>query len=107
MNPSGIHPKGYTLLVKPQEIVNKTESGIVLRAPTEADRAQIAQVYGRVIEMGPLCFEDEKDSEGNVIRRCEVGENVIFRRYSGEEFTGEDGLKYRVILDKDVYATRD
>lgn len=107
MNQSGIHPKGYTLLVKPQEIVNKTDSGIVLRAPSEADRAQIAQVYGTVVEMGPFCFSDERDDEGKVINRCEIGENVIFRRYSGEEFTGNDGLKYRVILDKDVYATRD
>lgn len=100
-NKSAIHPKGYTLLIKPLVIENKTESGIIMRAASEEDKAQMAQVYGVVIEIGPCAWDDEP------VPRAKVGENVVFRRYSGEQFTGNDGEKYRVILDKDVYATKD
>jgi len=101
MNSSGIHPKGFTLLIKPLEIENKTQSGIIMRAPTEEDKAQLAQVYGTVVEVGSMCWDDEPEP------RAKPGDKVIFRRYSGEQFVGDDGVKYRIILDKDVYATKD
>lgn len=105
-NKSGIHPKGWTVLVAPTEVEKKSESGILLYAPSEEDRVQLAQIYGKVVEIGPLAWIDEEDKDGNHIPRCKVGDNVIFRRHAGEQFDGNDGVKYRLMNDKDIYAVK-
>jgi co-chaperonin GroES (HSP10) len=101
LNSSGIKAVGWTVLVKPAEIEKKSESGIILHAPTEEDRAQLAQCFGQVVEIGPIAWVDEGQA------RCKVGDRVIFRRYAGEQFDGDDGVKYRLMNDKDVLAIKE
>ncbi len=100
-NKSGIHPKGFTVLIAPEAVEETSKGGIVLQTITQQDREQMAQVYGKVIEIGPIAWNDEP------YHRAKVGEKVIFRRYSGEQFEGSDGVKYRIINDKDIFATKD
>ncbi len=107
MNNSGLHPQGFTLLIKPEQIETTTKSGIVTVTEVQEERHNLAQIYGEVVEIGPLCWADEKDADGNRIPRCKVGDKVVYRRYSGEQFDGNDGLKYRIALDKDIYATKE
>lgn len=99
-NTSGIVPRGNKLLVKPVEIEEKTEGGILL--PTQAvDREMMAQMYGVAIEIGPMCWVDEPEP------RCKVGERIIFARYAGDQFKGNDGITYRIMNARDVVATHD
>lgn len=115
-NNSGIHPKGWTILVAPKEIETKTASGIITTVGEQENREKMGQIYGVLIESGPLAWNDERDGAtgwwwwrkaGAVVPRAKPGDHVIFRRYSGEQFDGNDGKKYRVMLDKDIYATKD
>jgi len=36
-----------------------------------------------------------------------IGDRVIFRRYAGEQFDGDDGIKYRLMNDKDILAIKE
>jgi co-chaperonin GroES (HSP10) len=101
MNTSGIKAVGWTVLVKPAEIEKTSASGIILNAPNEEDRVQLAQVFGQVVDIGPVAWVDEGQP------RCQLGDKVIFRRYAGEQFDGDDGIKYRLMNDKDVLAIKE
>lgn len=98
MNPAGITPRGNKLLVRPEELPEKTSFGLII--PEEAlDRQQMAHMYGTVVEIGPWCWKDEPEP------RCSVGDRIIFAKYAGELFTGNDGITYRIMNARDVVAT--
>lgn len=99
-NTSGIKPKANKLLVLDQAIDETTSSGIII-APIAIEKEAMANMYGEVIAMGPMCFLKE------VEKRCEVGEKIIFAKYAGHFFMGVDGVKYRLINAEDVIATRE
>lgn len=101
MNTSGIKAVGWTVLVKPSEIEKRSASGIILHAPTEEDRVQLAQCFGQVVDIGPIAWKDEG------VNRCALGDKIIFRRYAGEQFDGDDGVKYRLMNDKDIMAIKE
>jgi co-chaperonin GroES (HSP10) len=101
MNKSGIKAVGWTVLVEPAEVEKRSESGIILHAPTEEDRIQLAQCFGKVVDIGPGAWADETEP------RCKLGDRVIFRRYAGEQFDGDDGIKYRLMNDKDIMAIKE
>src|SRR5690242_6460341 len=100
VNTSGIHPTGRTVLVRLDPIPRMSEGGIEM--PQEIiDRDNLAQIRGNLIVSGPSAF---KDGEHLFL---EPGSRVIFRRYAGEPVDGNDGLSYRIMNDKDIYATVD
>lgn len=101
MNKSGIKAVGWTVLVKPAETVKKSEAGIILGTLTELEREQLAQIYGEVVDIGPGAWCDESEP------RCAIGDKVIFRRYAGEQFDGNDSIKYRLMNDKDILAIKE
>lgn len=107
MNTSGIKAVGWTVLVKPSEIEKKSASGIILHAPTEEDKMQLAQCFGQVVDIGPIAFQRECYGMDAVVPRCKVGDKIIFRRYAGEQFDGDDGVKYRLMNDQDVIAIKE
>lgn len=99
-NESGIHPKGWAILVKPLEIEETTEGGIVIAKRT-LEKEQAAQSQGILIDKGSFAWNDEQEP------RAEIGEMVVFSRYKGEVLAGNDGANYRIINDKDVIAVID
>lgn len=101
MNKSGIKAVGWTVLVKPVEIEKTSESGLIVIPPTEEERQQLAQCFGEVVDIAPGAWSDEPAP------RCSIGQKVIFRRYAGEQFDGDDGLKYRLMNDKDILAIKE
>lgn len=105
MNKSGITPAGLSILVEPEQIAEKTESGIVLGTPEQLEREQMRQTDAIVLAIGPRAFHDELDSEGNVIPRCKVGDRVVMKAYAGMMRKGTDGRTYRIIADTDVIGT--
>lgn len=99
MNESGITPKGHRVLVLPNQVEEKTESGIILGTGSQLDREALAQMYGVVVAMGSTCYADQPEAW------CSVGDRVSFGKYSGLIYTGVDGKKYRMINDLDVVGT--
>lgn len=99
-NTSGIHPKANKLLVLDKGIESMTKSGLII--PIGAvEKEQMANMFGTVIVIGRMCWVDEVEP------RCAIGDEIIFGKYSGETFLGNDGIKYRLINARDVIATKD
>ena len=98
MNESGLTPKGYTLLVKLDEVA--TTEGILELTEERIAANRLAQQKGTVIAVGAMCWADE------VEHRANPGDKILFRLYAGEVHKGADGQAYRILSDKDVYCLR-
>ena len=100
-NPSGINPAGHRILVHPRDVLEKTESGIILSTEGQREREQMSNTTGVVVAMGDTCYIEESAPW------CKVGDKVAFAKYSGLLYTGRDGIKYRMFNDSDITATLD
>jgi len=97
MNPSGIEPVEHNVLVRQVEVEKKTKGGLILIDDT-AEKKQWAEQRATVIAVSPYAFEDyEKAAVG-------VGDLVIIARHAGGIVTGDDGVEYRMVKDKDIIA---
>jgi len=97
-NESGIHPVGHRVLVLPEQVEEKTESGIILHTSSQKDREEMAQVKALVIELGTTAYNDQ-DSKW-----CVAGDRVVIGKYSGLLYKGKDEKSYRIINDLDIVA---
>ena len=100
-NESGINPVGWRVLIKPQEVREVSEGGIILTTEVTKDREQMGNTTGVVVAMGSQCYADEPAPW------CAIGDKVIFAKYAGLLYLGKDGFKYRMINDKDITGTLD
>ena len=89
-----IKPIFYRVVLLPKEADKETKSGIIL--PTASlEKSQIATVMA----VGEGGIVDGKE----VKMQVKVGQEVIYSKYSGTEFTYE-GKKYIVIKQNDILA---
>ena len=90
---------GYRLIVKPDEILRKTESGIVLEYGENEKLEKGARITGTVVDIGPECFGQH---EGKT-PWCKVGDKIFWAKYAGktvvDPYTQEEFL---VLNDEDV-----
>lgn len=100
-NNSGISPVEFNVLVKQDDVSNKTPGGLM--KPDElVDREKHSQTRGVIVAMSPLAFNDDIWPGG--MEKPQPGAKVAFARMSGTFIDGIDGKEYRVIKDKDVVA---
>jgi co-chaperonin GroES (HSP10) len=102
VNKSGYHPIGYAVLVK-LDYVETTSGMLALSEQTIATNIANQQ-KATLIEVGQMAWSDESSA------RCSVGDRVFIKRYAGDTIeVVEDGVKrhYRILMDKDLYATID
>ncbi len=96
----------YKVLVEPKEetgfIAFKGGGGLI-KPDQLKERDQHASMEGVIANISPFAFGYEQ-WEGQ--RKPQVGDTVIFARYSGINVTGDDGVSYRLMNDKDVVAVR-
>jgi len=116
-NNSGIFPCGNHILIKPDSIEEFTEGGIAL-PPSVTDVHEHSVAYGYLIAVGPDAFihsveETERYANGHWMPAerkttkysepfAEVGDRISFAIYSGRNYFGEDGKKYKVMNDTDI-----
>ena len=100
-NTSGIHPKGHRVLILPDPVEEVTQSGIILSVGENRDRERLAQLKGTIVELGNTAWLDQPSPWAN------VGDHVIFGKYSGLIYKGDDDKEYRIINDLDVVALVD
>jgi chaperonin GroES len=95
-NKAKIQPCEYKVLVKPFEVEEKTDGGIIM--PDEYRKQQErAQVRGTLIAIGGNAFENWNDPVP------EIGQDVYFAKYAGIQVPGEeDDAEYRLLNDKDI-----
>lgn len=111
-NESGIHPSLDRVLIRPDEIEEVTEGGIIIPGSVGELHA-MAQSIGTFIAAGPDAYTHfvEKDAEGRTIKvrgyakpAARPGDRVAFAKYGGLQVEGKDGKSYRLMNDEDVTA---
>lgn len=94
----GIECLEYKVVVRPVKAADKTSGGIHL-PDVVVEKDQHAAMEGELVGMSPLAFSYEDNAP------CpEIGDRVLFQRYSGLIQRGADGVEYRIMNDKDVVA---
>ena len=94
----GLAPMGYNVLVALDVQEEKTAGGIIL-PDKHKEREDSASERGRIVGVSGMAFRGG-DWEG--VETPELGHEVLFQRYAGTEFEGNDGRKYRIIADQDL-----
>ena len=91
-----IQPLGNRVIIKPEEIQEKTAGGLVI-PPSAADERRPA--YGEVIKLGI-----GKDAKSHVLKfNVKIGDKVFFKKYSPEEIE-LNNEKYLVVEANDLIA---
>ncbi|KAK1301416.1 hypothetical protein QJS10_CPB12g01827 [Acorus calamus] len=91
-----LKPLNDRVLIKVAEVEEKTAGGLLL---TEAAKEKPS--IGTVIAVGP----GPLDEEGNrVPLTVSTGSTVLYSKYAGSEFKGEDGSDYIALRASDVMA---
>ena len=98
MNESGIRPMEYKVLVKPEEVEEKTAGGIYIPVQTK-DKEKFAKQEGVLIAVGAIAFTDP-----DWLERPKVGDRILYDRYAGCTVEGKDKVTYRLISDKEIGA---
>lgn len=88
-------PSGNKILVLMDPAETQTASGILIATGTFAERAEMAQMDGTVVALGPLAYHDQP------IPWLKVGDRVKITKFGGW-LHNEGNYKYRVIHDLDV-----
>lgn len=86
---------GWVLLVKQDPVAVESPGGIAF-GEEKIYKDELSQTRGTVVLIGEYAWHDESAP------RCQVGDRILFRQYTGELLDSPD--KYRIINDKDVYG---
>jgi len=92
-----LQPLHDNLIVKPITEEEYTKAGLVL--PQTADKEKPEK--GEVIAVGPGKY----DNNGKLIpMSVKVGNKVVFKKYSPDEFEPKKGETYLILAESDVLA---
>ncbi len=93
-----IKPLGNRVVVEPLEKEHETFAGGQLVLP---DTAKEKPQQGKVLAVGPGSL----DEDGNRIpMEVEVGDTVVYAKYSGTSFKTEDGKEILFMRESDILA---
>ena len=93
-----LNPTGYHVLVLPDDVEEKTESGIVLATMTiEANKD--TTVTGILYKVGPTAWKGFDDGTP----WADEGDRVIYAKYAGKRVTDPDTkTEYLLMSDSDI-----
>lgn len=96
--PKGLYqPMEARVLVKVDEVEQKTESGIIVKTGESFKRDEMAHDVGTIVALGPVAFSHMDDDA------LTIGDRVMFNSYAGNKKV-VDGIVYRYINDCDFFA---
>lgn len=93
-----IEPILHRVLIKPDPVETKTETGIILSLNEK--REQAAAESGVVVRMGSTCFKDYGE-DSSLLKE---GDRVFYARYAGKQVKDTDGTEYVLLNDEDIVA---
>ena len=100
MNPSGISPYGYRIVVKLKVVEEETKGGIII-APEIQEKDQLRTTKATLVAKGKLAFHS---LQGVQYANPDIGQALKVKQYAGETFEGDDGEKYVLMNDIDVHG---
>lgn len=101
MNGSGIYPKGQRVLIRPDRLKETMgESRFIVPDHILEQHDQAAQT-ATLVAVGDDAWTDYAQPF------AQIGQRIMFAKFSGLNVPGKDGEEYRVINDTDITATID
>lgn len=101
MNKSGITPVEFNVLIKQDDVTEKTEGGLIMPESAK-DRERHSTTRGVIVAVSPLSFNEDVWPVNQ--ERPKAGDRVAFAQHSGTFIKGTDDKEYRLVKDKDVMA---
>lgn len=96
-----IEPAGHRVLVKPDPIEEKTESGIIIQTAATKGREEQAQTFGTIVAVGPNAWKGFDDG----VPWAAVGDHVSYAKYGGFIIRDpETREEFRLLNDEDICA---
>lgn len=95
-----IRPAGHRVLVKPDDVDEKTSGGLYLAVETKERKAN-EQIFGTLVAIGENAWKAFDDGKP----WAKVGDRVTFAKYGG--FSIDDPKtkeKYRILNDEDIVS---
>lgn len=102
MNKSGINPTGHYILILPDEVKSKTDSGLILVQET-VEQKERETTKGVLVAVGPIGWAEFDDGAA----WAQVGDRVCYGKYAGRAMVGKDGKKYVLANAEDILAVLD
>ena len=102
-NSAGITPIQYHVIVKPDEVQEKTKGGVYL-PDDHKEREAFATMRGEIVAVSDMAFLRTASGDDWIGPRPKPGDRVMTAKYAGSVFDGDDGVKYRIMKDEDVIA---
>lgn len=94
-----IKTPGYRLLVKPDDIKKKTDSGILIEYADNEKLEKGARTTGTVIDIGRECWNMHNGNEP----WCKVGDRIYWAKYAGKQVVDPyTQIDYIILNDEDV-----
>jgi co-chaperonin GroES (HSP10) len=98
LNGSGVTPIDQRVIVLPDPV--ETRIGSIIMPDQEVEKRKWAQAKGRLVAVGACAWAEAKATRG--FFAPEPGTRVMYAKYGGVAFNGDDGLEYRIMNDEDV-----
>lgn len=95
----GLRPMEFNVVIRMDPTESKTAGGIII-PDTKKDRDELATDEGTLEAVSPHAFTY---AEWLCAKPPKVGDRVMFAQYAGRLYE-KDGVKYRIIKDKDIVA---
>lgn len=102
-NPSGVIPLDKRVLVRADDVNDKVGSLYLPDSVKEQDRW--AQTKGTLIAAGETAWSeavDEARRHGSTFTPPAPGDRIMYAKYGGVSFKGDDGTEYRIMNDEDI-----
>lgn len=96
----GIAPVEYNVVIAPEETETVSKGGIIFTEQAKSIN-DMASMRGILVAVSPLAFNYD-DWQG--ARKPQVGDHVLFGKYTGTTTEGADGKTYRLTKDREVAA---
>lgn len=98
-NTSGIEPIGKNVLVRMDLFVPTFAAGKLHLLDTQIERMNLGAESGTIYAIGDQAFRHNTDHTLNDGKKPVAGDRVYCEKYAGREIMGDDGNKYRLMVD--------
>jgi len=83
-----VKPVGYIIMVRPDEVLKRTASGIITGTANEHSREEVAMVEGTLVAVGRLAWKDCGDAKP----WAEIGDKVYFKRHVADRIKDDNDI---------------
>lgn len=101
LNP-GLKPMSFAVLVLSKVMETRSAGGIIIPEKV-TEREDEAADEGMIVALGSMAGSELWTG----MDKPQPGDVVLFKRYAGRSYVGDDGNLYRLMDDKEIFGARD